>query len=64
MIAVLVIIALFGDEPRIRSQIVPPEVCDMVAHQEAERLTASNPEVVSVHYRCVNVPVRPAGVPA
>jgi hypothetical protein len=59
MIAVLVIIALFGNEPRIRSQIVPADVCDMVAHQEIESLLTKNPEVGSAQYRCVNVVIKP-----
>jgi hypothetical protein len=61
MIAILVIVAVLNGQPVLRSQIVPPAVCDMLAHVWAERL-AEVRGVSSIHTRCINVPAQqPAG---
>ena len=55
MVAVLVIIATILGQPTISYRIVPPAVCDMMGHQEAERL-ALLPSVAQTTWRCITTP--------
>ncbi|WP_336814817.1 hypothetical protein [Bosea sp. MMO-172] len=55
MVAVLVIVATIFGQPAIRYKIVPPAVCDMIGHREAER-DAQLPGVDTVTWRCISTP--------
>lgn len=55
MVAILVIVATIFGQPTISYKIVPPAVCDLIGHREAERV-AQLPGVASATWRCIPTP--------